>query len=212
MTSEIKLTSREAKVLGALFVEAAMFASSGEMRPILTGVRFEEAGGFLSLIATDSYVLGTFTTRTKVPAGFLSLVDAVELAAIGKALIKVAQPSVYAQGEQPATVVLTFGEHDLVVTAPTWTLQAAVIPGDFPNYQQLMPVGPGNADSGWPGLNVAYLTLFGKLQLARPAPKRGRVANHGLRFTCFGELKPVKLEGTSNDCDFVGLLMPVRIV
>lgn len=210
MTSEIKLTSREAKVLGALFVEAAMFTSSDRMRPILTGVRFEEAGGFLSLIATDSYVLGTFTTRTKVPAGFLSLVDAVELAAIGKALIKVAQPSVYAQGEQPATVVLTFGEHDLVVTAPTWTLQAAVIPGDFPNYQQLMPVGSGTGDS-WPALNTTYLALFGKLLLARPAPKRGRVVNFGLRFTCFGDLKPVRFEGTSDDCDFVGLLMPVRL-
>lgn len=205
MTNTLKLSNTDAAVLGALFCEASLFASIEPMRPILTGVRFERtADGFLKLIATDSYVLGAFTTRVQVDE-IESLVDAKQLAVIGKALAKLRA----GYGDDRMAVELTFDERTFTVATDSWTLKADLIIGEFPNYSQL-PAGEGNADT-WPALNTTYLGLFGKLLLARPAPKRGKTASFGLRFECYGESKPVKFSGTSGHCDFLGLLMPVRV-
>lgn len=204
---DFKLTNADAATLGKLFCEAAMFASTEQSRPVITGVLFEQdEAGDLKLTATDSFVLGTFTTHTPVDAVKL-IIEAKPLDAIGKALSKL-KPAGYQ--DTALRVSFTFDSDSLTVSADEWTLKARIIQGEFPNYRQLMPTGDSTADS-WPALNTTYLALFGKLLLARPAPKRGKSAYFGLRFECFGELKPVRFTGKSDDCEFVGLLMPVRV-
>lgn len=203
---ETKLTHKQAAVLGTLFTEAAMFASSDFTRPILTGVLCTSRDGKLSLVATDSYALAIFsTTATDAPAGFRVNVAALELAAIGKALAKL-KPA-YASDDRIA-VTLTFGDRELIAECDAWRMSAPIIEGDYPNYEQLVPVGDGNADS-WPRLSVKYLTVFGKVRCARDVAGKLR-HSLGLRVETFGELKPCRITASSEHAEMLALLMPVR--
>lgn len=207
---EIKCTNSQAATLGRLFSEAALFASVDQMRPVLATVRFGIEGDQLSMVPTDSFILGIFTVREQAvsaPADWSTMVIASELAKIGKELAKL-KPG-YVRDETP-TVTLTFGERELIVECAAWTLKAAVVDGDFPNYKMLLPTGAGNADS-WPAVNTAYLGLLSKVVLGQVAPKRGKTTYQGLGIECFGALKPLRFTGQSDHAEFVGLLMPVRV-
>lgn len=200
-TYTIELKTAEANTLGKLIGEAALFASADTMRPILAAVRFERHAGCLRLVATDSYALGIFDTKTELAEGFdAQLVEADTLAAVAKTLAKL----------KYGPVTLTFADKWLEVETSDTMTKVRLIDGEFPRYEQLNPTIEPHAD-GWPALNTTYLALFGKLLLARQAPKRGKSVSFGLKFECFGPLKPVRFTGTSEDCDFVGLLMPVRL-
>lgn len=203
---ETKLTHKQAAVLGTLFGEAVMFAGTDQARPILASVHFTSEAGKMSLVATDSYALAIFSTQTDAEAGFRVNVSAVELAAIGKALAKL-KPS-HASDDRIA-VTLTFGERELIAECDAWRMSAPIIDGDFPNYEQLVPIGDGNADS-WPLLSTKYLATFGKVRCARDV---GGKLKHslGLKVETFGALKPCRITAHSDHAELLALLMPVRV-
>jgi len=208
-TMEIKLSNKQAATLGQLFGEAVLFASPDNMRPTLAGVYFVEQAGKLRMVATDSYALAVFTTTaTEVPKGFRTLIVASELAEVGKAMAKL-KPA-YSSDDQPK-VTLTFGERELIAETDAWTLKAHVVEGDFPNYEQLIPAGDGTADAGWPAFNTAYLAIFAKVQCAKDGTAKRNKNMASLQLTCFGALKPARLESHSEHANFLGLLAPVRV-
>lgn len=203
---EMKLTNKQAAVLGTLFGEAATFASVDRTRPILGSVLCTSHDGKLALVATDSYALAIFTTTaTDAPAGFRVNVSAPELAAIGKALAKLKSAGTY---DDQLKVTLTFADRELVAECDAWRMTAPIVEGDYPNYEQLVPVGDGNAD-GWPLLSVKYLAVFSKVRCARDVGGKLK-SSLSLKVETFGALKPCRITGHSDHAEMLALLMPQR--
>ena len=119
-------------------------ASTDEGVPIITGVLMAAEGGSLRLVATDKYRLAV---RDLPGAGVLGegqqvLVPSRALGELQRLLTSRAKP---ADGEQAAgTVTLRLGEHDATFEQGTTRLTTRLIPGDFPNYRQLIPSGYPN--------------------------------------------------------------------
>lgn len=117
------------EVDGDAFTEAlaqvSVAASHDDARPILTGVFFENEGGALRMVATDSYRLAV----RDLPAMHADLAGLVPVKAlrelkrtVGSSKLKVAM------GAREATFASERG-----------TLTARLIEGTFPNYRQLIP-------------------------------------------------------------------------
>jgi len=195
----LTLEGDDVRVLGALFVEAAMFAGTDSSRPILAAVLLERTGeGRLQLVATDNYRLGIVTTNIEVPDFESFMVEAKPLAAVGKLMTKVHAP-----------VMLTVAYGALLVACDEWSQRARVVSGDFPDYPQLLPTGDYTG-TDWPALDAAKLGAFCQLRLALPRPTKRLPSPLILKLEPSGALKPLKITASSEHADFVGLLMPVR--
>jgi DNA polymerase-3 subunit beta len=119
-------------------------ASTDEGVPIITGVLMAAEGGSLRLVATDKYRLAV---RDLPGAGVLGegqqvLVPSRALGELQRLLT--GRPKA-TEGEPAAdTVTLRLGEHDATFEQGTTRLTTRLIPGDFPNYRQLIPTGYPN--------------------------------------------------------------------
>lgn len=204
MTNTLKLSNTDAAVLGALIVEAGTFAGTDTSRPILNAVLFARTDdGMLRMVATDSYALGIFDTTTAVEDGFGSLIELAGLTAIGKALAKL-------RAQQPGVlgVTFTFDEKQLRVETADWALNARVVFGTFPAWEQLLPQ-PQEELQPYPAVDAAKLLRFCKLTLACPM-KKG-LPGLALKTTSNGTLKPLGIDASTEHCTFRGLLMPIRL-
>lgn len=120
-------------------------ASSDEGVPIITGVLVAAEGGNLRLVATDKYRLAV---RDLPGAGVLGegqhvLVPSRALGELQRLLTN--RPKSDESDEIPGGgVTLRLGEHDATFELGPVRLTTRLIPGDFPNYRQLIPTGYPN--------------------------------------------------------------------
>ncbi len=120
-------------------------ASTDEGVPIITGVLMAAEGGSLRLVATDKYRLAV---RDLPGAGVLGegqqvLVPSRALGELQRLLTS--RPRSTDDNDTAAgTVTLRLGEHDATFEQGTTRLTTRLIPGDFPNYRQLIPTGYPN--------------------------------------------------------------------
>jgi hypothetical protein len=110
---------------------AAKVAATDDMRPILTGIRFEPD----AIVATDSYRLGVITADgpgagVTVPGAAVRIVT--EKAGEWTAL----RTEPEADPENPGTVV---GLETVTKAGNSVTLEVSAISGQFPSYAQLFP-------------------------------------------------------------------------
>lgn len=203
---QIKLTNTDASTLGKLFVEAASFASSDDLRPILAAVKIDrDNAGNLRLIATDSYKLAVITTTIDAPEGLMLLVNAKEVAAIGKELGKLKPAFKYGNDELEQNV-LSFDEGSMLAETATWTRSAGSVFGTFPNWEQVCPNDVIVPDAMFPHLSSVHLAAFTKVRFGGSASDKG----FALEITTRGKLKPTTFTGSADGISFFGLLMPVR--
>ena len=124
-------------IVPANFVKSvAIFASSDQSRPILTGIRFCNEGGKLVLACTDSYKLIVCETGEAVddfepftiPAKALASVKAVKSSAFGGRACYIVE----VDGDAfTANVTGNFEQ---------WT-SIRLLEGNYPNFRQLLPAG-----------------------------------------------------------------------
>ena len=110
---------------------AAKVASRDDMRPVLTGVRFEPD----AVVATDSYRLGVITAdgpRAGITAPAAAVRMVTEKAGEWTAL----RTEPEADPEKPGTVI---GLETVTKTGNIVQLEVGAISGQFPNYAQLFP-------------------------------------------------------------------------
>jgi DNA polymerase III subunit beta len=124
----------EARVLAEALRQVVPAASRDDARPILTGVLLTSASGGLRLVATDSYRLAVRDVPgvTIVGAGQKVLVAARALGEVQRLL----------GGEGDIEVVL--GDQEVTFRVERVEVTSRIIPGDFPNYEQLIPSGYPN--------------------------------------------------------------------
>lgn len=124
----------EAKLLGEALRQVVPAASRDDARPILTGVLLTSAADGLRLVATDSYRLAVRDVPgvAIVEAGQKVLVAARALGEVQRLL----------GGDGDIEVVL--GEHEVTFRVGAVEVTSRIIPGDFPNYEQLIPTGYPN--------------------------------------------------------------------
>ena len=100
-------------------------ASTDDARPILTGVHFENEGGSLRLVATDSYRLAVRDLPgTEAPTG--GLVPFRGLRELGRSI-----------GAEKITVAVH--DRDASFASDQGSVTIRLIEGTFPNYRQLFP-------------------------------------------------------------------------
>ena len=135
----------------------AGFASKDSARPILTGVRVEYSGGYLTFIATDSHRLAVFTVPAVVtgePEPVLLSPDSVA------AFLASVKPGII--GRNPARVELSVDSDGSVrfSNGAGAVIGGRCIEGAFPNYRDLIP---RFQESGCAvALNPAYLADIAK--------------------------------------------------
>jgi DNA polymerase-3 subunit beta len=109
----------------AALAQVSVAASHDDARPILTGVFFENEGGALRMVATDSYRLAVkdLPSMNADLAGLVPVKALRELKrTIGAKSLKVA-----------------IGSREATFASERGTLTARLIEGTFPNYRQLIP-------------------------------------------------------------------------
>jgi DNA polymerase III sliding clamp (beta) subunit (PCNA family) len=110
---------------------AAKVASRDDMRPVLTGLRFEPD----AIVATDSYRLGVITAdgpRVGVTAPAAAVRIVTEKAGEWTAL----RTEPEADPEKPGSVI---GLETVTKAGSAVTMEISAISGQFPNYSQLFP-------------------------------------------------------------------------
>ena len=105
--------------------QVSIAASHDDARPILTGVYFENEGGSLRMVATDSYRLAV----RDLPAMEADLAGLVPVKALRELKRTV--------GEKSLRVAI--GGREAAFASERGTLTARLIEGTFPNYRQLIP-------------------------------------------------------------------------
>jgi len=115
----------DGSAFGDAIDQVSVAASTDDARPVLTGVYFENEGGSLRLVATDSYRLAVRDVPS-VEAELSGLVPVRALRELGRS-VGAAQLQVAIDGRE-ATFASERG-----------TLTARLIEGTFPNYRQLIP-------------------------------------------------------------------------
>jgi DNA polymerase-3 subunit beta len=119
---------------GGAFVAAigqvAVAASSDDARPILSGVYFENEGGKLRLVTTDSYRLAV-RDLPSVDAHMVGLVPVRALKELARSV-----------GASSLKVAL--GDREAAFASDRGSLTARLIEGAFPNYRALIPASYPN--------------------------------------------------------------------
>lgn len=110
---------------GAALDQVSVAASTDDARPVLTGVYFENEGGTLRLVATDSYRLAVRDVPS-VEADLSGLVPVRALRELGRS---VGAPKLQ----------VSIDGREATFASERGTLTARLIEGTFPNYRQLIP-------------------------------------------------------------------------
>jgi hypothetical protein len=110
---------------------AAKVASRDDLRPVLTGVRFEPD----AVVATDSYRLGVITAEGPA-AGITAPAAAVRMVTEKAGEWTALRTEPEADSEKPGSVV---GLETVTKTGNIVQLEVGAISGQFPNYAQLFP-------------------------------------------------------------------------
>lgn len=211
---------------GRLLGDAMLFASTDTLRPVLNGACVAVLnGGTIEIVATDSRILGHFRDdegdKKVTPVSWNGGEHRPEPAPPGRRVVGTCGPYIYERtglveiGKRLAkikpgteTVSIAIEPTGLCATGVGWTLIACRVPGEFPNWPQLIP--DLNADpkaEPAPYFNTELLGTIGKLTLGRATRKGETLA---LRMQTFGPLKPAALIADAPGVEFVGLIMPTK--
>lgn len=190
-TDTLTMGQVDVKELVAALTAVLPHAGTDKTLPMLRAIKFEAGDGYLTLIATNRYTLGTYRLEWNGPDVdvLLELDDAKELLAYVKKVKLVPFVNLeFRDGEVEA--------FDLV-RRQTFPLMLNV---EFVRWRAVMP--GTDEHEGFPaiGLNPAFLASFVK------ASKRNEPII--LKFGA-SPVKPVRVEVGDN---FIGLIMPVRMV
>jgi len=115
------------QVLKAAIGEVAFSASLDESRPILTGVYFVIGGGFLKMVATDSYRLSEKKIKisTSEECSFIVPIKTIY------ELQRVMTPS--------EDVQIIVSENQIMFVLTDLELTSRIIEGEYPDYEQIVP-------------------------------------------------------------------------
>ena len=123
------------RIPAAVFADSievvARAASRDDMRPVLTGVLVNAAGGEMTMVATDSYRLAVKRTTVEADIGgeLEANVPSRALRELGRIL----------SSEGVDEVEVSLLPNQAVFRAGTVLLSTRLIDGQFPNYRQLLP-------------------------------------------------------------------------
>ncbi|OBB15494.1 hypothetical protein A5731_00570 [Mycolicibacterium conceptionense] len=174
--------------------EAALFAHSDNMIPVINAVHVEARGGELVAVATDRFTLGASKTELDEPGEFLAALSLrqvktiTQLAGSGKQCFSTV--AIDADDKQ-VRVAFSSGE--------TLTLPAEVERGAHTAWLKLLESAPDCDPSKAMDINPQLVAKFARLQGSRASR---------MRMHFFGHAKPIRV---SVGDSFVGLVMPIRM-
>lgn len=121
------------RILKRALDETVFAAASDEARPILTGVLARFEGGRLTLAAADNY---------RIAVRSIDILDPVEAASVvipARALNELSR--ILSDTDDPVEIVLATARNQVLFHLDGVDLVSRLIDGQFPNYQQVLPVG-----------------------------------------------------------------------
>lgn len=123
-----------ASAFGEALRQVVVAAGKDEARAVLTGVLFAAENEGLRLVATDSYRLAV----RDLPG--VSVLGAEQRVLVPARALNELQRILDDEGD----VVLRIGDNDITFEVGGTRLTSRLIPGDFPNYRQLIPASHPN--------------------------------------------------------------------
>lgn len=183
-------------ISASAFVEllnrAIPFAGTDMTLPVLVTVQIEVEDGYMTATSTDRYRMA----HARAPLGdhngepfkfLLSLTDAKSLVTL------------FGSEANHIALVVQLSGDSLIVSGPKITQRCDRVSGEAVKFRKILADAQSQRGAGGPfGANLKFVADFKKV-----------VREHDtMRITSRDPLKPILFETT----DFVGLLMPVRIV
>lgn len=189
-----------AQRLAAVLTDANLFAAkSDKFRPILRAVKLTACGGRGQVVSTDSYGLGVFTFNCEgTMSALIDTEDVKRIVAVCKEAVK-GRP----YGAEALEIVVERDDETLTVRSYATTITARLVPGEFPNWPQLMTTP--EVHSGQAAFNSAFLARMANVRLGESATNASPLV-----IQATTELKPWHFYAEANGIEFRGLVMTVR--
>jgi DNA polymerase-3 subunit beta len=128
--------SVEAATLRSMITQASIAAATDESRPILTGILtvIDPDAGRMTLAAADGFRLSVRSAELEAP-----LDRRVSVIIPARALLELARIST--DDDPPIEVAITDTQNQVLFRMPTVSLVSQLIPGNFPDYEKIVPPG-----------------------------------------------------------------------
>lgn len=182
------------------------FVSGDDSRPLIRSHRVETRNGDICIAATDGYTMGVArivapSDKPAWPDGFAATLDYDFV----KRVVQIFKPTRWEKAE--ALITIAVNEDTVTVDGKDATLRARLVPGDYPDYADMISSALTSARSEAPppkrvGLNAGYLTRFHAV---------ARIT--AIDISTIEVFVSTDRDPTLITCGetFVGLIMPVRL-